>query len=177
MDDSSPSLSPDQLLSNASWLRALTISLARDEEAARDLAQDTWLAALSAREPARESVRSWLRAIARNLWARRESRAAGRKGAEGGRARAETMPSAAEVVSHAELLRRVFDEAVGLDEPYRTTVLLRYVEGLTVEELSRRMDVPASTGRTRLSTRSRWPTAGATRCWPRRRLRPRRCRR
>src|SRR5205085_374323 len=40
---------------------------------------------------------------------------------------------------------------VELAEPYRQTILLRYFEGLPVEDVARRMDVPLDTTRSRIS--------------------------
>jgi len=41
----------------------------------------------------------------------------------------------------------VADEVVRLDEPYRSTIVLRYFEELTSPEIARRLDVPEGTVR------------------------------
>ena len=52
---------------------------------------------------------------------------------------------------HQALLQReLVDIVTGLDEPYRTTVLLRYIHGLEPRELALRQGVPLETVRTRL---------------------------
>lgn len=150
MADSTRPLDLDLLLSDTDWLRALARKLVRDPHAAEDLAQDTWVDVLRARVGPRGARRSWLGAIARNRL-RRESRRDGiRQQGEHGFAASDVAPSSDEILEQAELQREILDAVTGLDEPYRTTVLLRYFKGLSVEEIGQHMGVPSSTGRTRL---------------------------
>jgi hypothetical protein len=60
------------------------------------------------------------------------------------------VPSAAESCARAETLRRVIEAVVALEEPYRSTVLLRFYDGLPPAEIASAQGVPASTVRTRL---------------------------
>jgi RNA polymerase sigma-70 factor (ECF subfamily) len=137
---------PELALGDVAWVRNLARSLVRDPLAADDLAQETWLVALRA---SRRGPRAWLGGVARIL-ARRGSRRIEPRPVglmEDASARAATPD---ELLAQADFQRRVLAAVTTLDEPYRTTVLLRHFEGLTVEELSRRMNVPSSTSRTRL---------------------------
>jgi RNA polymerase sigma factor (sigma-70 family) len=69
---------------------------------------------------------------------------------EAAAAKSEAVPSAATIVARDLLRRRVADAVLALDDPYRTTVWLRWFEGLDVAAVAARMQVPANTVRTRL---------------------------
>jgi RNA polymerase sigma factor (sigma-70 family) len=149
MDTSSASsLDIDQLLRERSWLRSLARGLVGDADA-DDLVQETWLAALSGASRPETSRYGWLGGIVRNLSHRSHSQRRSPIRAET-EAQAPTAPGIDDLLVQAELQQRLISAVRDLDEPYRTTVLLRYFEDLSVEELSRRMSVPSSTSRTRL---------------------------
>jgi protocatechuate 3,4-dioxygenase beta subunit len=59
-------------------------------------------------------------------------------------------PSPEALVARAEAQRAVVDAVLSLDEPYRSTVLLRYFEELTSVEIARRLAIPEGTVRRRL---------------------------
>src|SRR5205085_5864657 len=61
-------------------------------------------------------------------------------------------PTAAELVDRVELQRMVAGEVLALAEPYRSTVLLHYFEGLSSAEIARRQGIPDGTVRRRLKT-------------------------
>ncbi|MEM7310122.1 MAG: sigma-70 family RNA polymerase sigma factor [Planctomycetota bacterium] len=145
-----PTPSLEELLARASWVRALAARLVSDSDAADDLTQDALVVALTSGVHVREP-QSWLAGVVRNL-ARRRYRSEGRRAArEQASAQPEEVEDTTHLVERAELQSHVIRAVTSLEEPYRTTVLLRFFEGLTVVELSRRMGVPASTGRTRLA--------------------------
>lgn len=141
----------DTLLNDLGWLRGLARSLVRDDDRADDLVQETLVVALES--PPRDSgaLRSWLRQVARHLVyrshrtdvrrERRERKVADVEGVGSG------VPAALE---RAELHRTVVEAVLSLDEPYRSTVLLRYFEGLDSAEVGERLGVPATTVRVRL---------------------------
>lgn len=145
---SGPPLALEDLLAQSSWLRRLARSLVAGEDAAEDLVQETWLAALR-HPPADGPARPWLARVARRL-------AANFRRGEARRRTHETAASAIESAdprSAAEVLdmQRVLVEAVlRLSEPLRTTVTLRYVQGLDSPAIGRRQGVPAGTVRWRL---------------------------
>ena len=56
----------------------------------------------------------------------------------------------AEALQRAELHRELVNTLLDLKEPYRTTVVLRFFEALTPDEIACRQAVPVSTVRTRL---------------------------
>jgi hypothetical protein len=72
------------------------------------------------------------------------------------------VPSTEALVERTELQEQLSAAVRALDEPYRTTVLLHYSEGLSLEEIARTQGVPASTVRTRWLARSSACATGST---------------
>lgn len=146
-------LPPEALLEHAAWLRRLASGLVRGDGDAEDLVQETWLAALRRPPSAEGSTRGWLGEVVRNARRMRGRRDGRRTRRESGSARlAEPAAPSAEICSRAT--RRATGPSAlvaELDEPIRTTVLLRYFEGLSAAEIARRQAVPAGTVRWRLS--------------------------
>jgi RNA polymerase sigma factor (sigma-70 family) len=139
----------EALLEHSDWLAALARQLVRDGDAAEDLAQRTWLAALERPPFQIASARQWLASVMRNF-ARQERRAgARREGREAVAARPEALPSTLDVFERATLQRKVADAVLELDEPYRETILLRFFDGLPPREVARLQGVPVDTVRTR----------------------------
>ncbi|MEM7305502.1 MAG: sigma-70 family RNA polymerase sigma factor [Planctomycetota bacterium] len=140
----------ERLLAHAGWVRSLARSLVHDPAAAEDLAQETLAVALDRAPGTERGLRPWLGAVARKLALRgrrdrarlaRRHEAAAREGEE---------PSAAERAADAELRALVGEAVADLDEPYRSTVMLRYFGDLSSAEIARRERVPEATVRSRL---------------------------
>jgi RNA polymerase sigma-70 factor (ECF subfamily) len=140
----------ETLLSHRDWVRRLARSLVRDESSADDVEQRTWLAAL--RRPPRdaETSRAWLGRVVRNLATDARRARVRRESHEATAARPEGARSTADVVAESEAHMRVVVRVHELDEPYRTTVLLRWFEDLPPRTVAERMGVPVETVRTRL---------------------------
>lgn len=135
----------ERLLADSRWLTNLTRRLVGDDLAA-DLRQDVALAAL--RQPVTVG-RSWLATVAHNLAVTlRRRRTAERRRAEELPA-PEPAPSPAELVATAELQQRAVAAVLALPEAQRDTVLMRFLEGLSVQATAAAMGVPAETVRTR----------------------------
>lgn len=144
----------ERLLADTRWLKRLARGLVADDSSAEDLAQETWLAALRARAPAASELhpdgRTWLTGVLRNLaWKQRRTHAR-RTVRERRGAREESLPSTGSLVARAEMQRAISDAVVALDEPMRTTILLRYIEELSSAEIARRQGVPEGTVRWRV---------------------------
>ncbi|MFH0944594.1 MAG: sigma-70 family RNA polymerase sigma factor [Planctomycetota bacterium] len=143
-------LEAGDLEQHVEWLRRLAHSLVHDDQSADDIAQQTWLKALERRPDTGRPLRAWLTTVVRNF-ARLRHRAAarrtvGRKLLDGDI----EAPPTVDVVARAESVGRLANALVQLGEPYRTTVLLRYAEGLSSAAVAERMGVPEGTARWRL---------------------------
>ena len=138
-----------RLLAHEGFLRELAARLVADPGTADDVVQETWLAAMRRPPTSGGSARGWLGAVARNAarmsWRTQERRARRERAA----ARPEALPSASDVLEREHARRAVVAAVLRLDEPYRTTILLRFYEGLAPREVARRCDVPVETVRTR----------------------------
>jgi len=140
----------ERVLREDGWLRRIARQLAGDVHAAEDLAQDAWVAALASGR----ADRPWLFGVLRNLRRReaRRRRQAPDTWTELGRlARPDTAPATDEVVDELLLRKRVTDGLLELDEPYRTTLYLRYVQDLRLSAIARRSGVAVSTVHERLA--------------------------
>lgn len=134
------------------WLQRMTRGLAgNDSAAADDLAQDTLLCALAQPAAVVRRPRAWLRTIAANLWARQRRRESRRRDVETTASPVvdATANAPDEIVARTQLLGVVVEELLALGEPYRTALLLRFQEGLPLNEAAARLGVPVETLRTR----------------------------
>ncbi len=146
---SEPAFPSERLLEHQDFLRALARELLGDPARAEDVLQDAYLQALT--HPPREAgaLRAWLARVvtnrAHNL--RREER---RRSA---RERESARPELAletDLDERIDTQRRVLDALRRMREPYRSTLWLRWFEGLPPREIARRMDIGIETVRSRL---------------------------
>jgi RNA polymerase sigma-70 factor (ECF subfamily) len=119
-------------------------------EAASDLAQETFLAAVKAfaRFRGESQLATWLISILRNqyslhLRARKKWRLAPLEG------EAERLPAAAPPEVEKGV-REILDRVRDLPEDLRTTLVLFYVDGLKYQEIAEAMGCPIGTVRSRL---------------------------
>ncbi|HJZ86541.1 MAG TPA: sigma-70 family RNA polymerase sigma factor [Polyangia bacterium] len=149
-----PPVPPEELLTHAAWLRRLAASLVGPARDADDLAQDTWVAAL--RRPPRgdRPLRPWLAAVLRNFLRMgfRSQRLRERAGSELAAAPTAEPPSPELLLGRLETQRMLARLVGELAEPFRSTVLLRFYEGLSAAEIARAQGIPAGTVRWRLKT-------------------------
>src|SRR5262249_30885373 len=113
-------------------------------------AQETYVAALE-RPPRRPGpLTGWLAGVVRHLaWKSRRSDA--RRAFHEQRAAApDPVPSAATILAREEARRRVVKAVLELEEPYRSTVLLRHFQQMTPAAIAKHFGVPVETVRTRL---------------------------
>jgi RNA polymerase sigma-70 factor (ECF subfamily) len=140
-----------RLLENRAWVRALARRLLADENDVDDVEQETWAAALRSGPDEPRALRSWLGVVAQRFALQRlrgRARRARREEDASSPERVDRTP--AEVVAEADAHGHVVKAVLALEEPYRTTVLLRYFEGLSIADVARKMDAPLETTRTRL---------------------------
>ncbi len=144
----------ESLLASSGWVRALARSLVVDAHRAEDLSQDAWIAALEGRPSNGVLLRRWIAAVMRNLARqsrRGELRRADRELAAAraaGQAHAEPV---ADSLERLEAHRAVVEAVMGLHEPYRTAVVLRYFDGLEPRAIAERDRIPVRTVHTRLT--------------------------
>jgi len=138
------------LLAQSAWVRRLARGLAGAR--AEDLAQEAWVAALSARPGVDRSLRGWLATVLRRA-ARDERRGeAGRAARE----RAAAVPEAArggpgDVIARVGSHRMLVERVLALEEPVRTVVCLRYFEELPAARIARRLGLPVGTVKDRIA--------------------------
>jgi RNA polymerase sigma factor (sigma-70 family) len=145
-----PPLDPRELLSQTQWLRQLARSLVK--EGADDLVQEAWVAALRSPPRGDRGLRPWLRKVVTNAarfrWRGDTNRAAREETAAELDDRA--VPSPDELLERHELQQLLAQLVSELDEPFRSTILLRFAEGLTPAEIADRLSIPGGTVRWRL---------------------------
>jgi RNA polymerase sigma-70 factor (ECF subfamily) len=149
-----PSIDPELLLAQSSWVRALARRLVAGGEDAEDLVQETWRVALE--RPPRVSgsipvLRSWLATVLRNLARTRRSREDLRAFHEARAARHEAQVDEEATEERVLLQRRLADCVLALEEPYRSAIVLRYFDGLTPRQVAERQGISYDAARQRLS--------------------------
>ncbi len=155
----------EALLAESDWVRRLAESLVHDKTVADDIVQQTWLAALK-RPPATDRpLRPWLRTVVENFVKMRGRGEAARTSREQAASRPEGIDSSEGLVARVETQRMLGGLVLELEEPFRTTVILRYYEGLSSAEIARRTGAPEGTVRWRLKRglemmRERLPAIG-----------------
>ncbi|HEY0255304.1 MAG TPA: sigma-70 family RNA polymerase sigma factor, partial [Kofleriaceae bacterium] len=138
------------LLAEADWLTRLARSLVGNDDA-DDIVQETYVAALKSPPDPDRSARPWLRRVMVNVVrmrhrgrVRRDLREQ-RSGEHG-----ETVWTPAQLLERARTERALADLVIALGEPLRSTVLLRYREGLSAEAIAEQQHVAVATVRRRL---------------------------
>lgn len=139
----------EELMEHAPFLRRVASGILHRSDLAEDAVQQTMIAALDREPQKRHRLRAWLAGIARRKaidilrhevrLGRREERVA----------TPESWTDGAAGVETEETRRNLARAVLELDEPYRTTLLLRYYEGLGPTELAARQGTPVETVRTR----------------------------
>jgi RNA polymerase sigma factor (sigma-70 family) len=152
--DTSRNLSLEEVAAAAPSLQRLARRLLRDEQEALDAVQDTWLSAVEHPPRPDSTVLPWLKQILRNAVGMATRRRRFRElhaGALAEASRPADAPDTQVLLERHEGRRLLVDELGRLPEPYRSTVLMRYFEGLSAARIARLQQVPAGTVRWRLS--------------------------
>lgn len=147
---SPPRARSEELLSEEVWLRRLIRGLVADEGHREDVFQETMLAAIHCRPRRESSLRPWLARVARNRAAQLRRADVARRHRELAAARAEALPSTADLVERASEEREALAAVLGLGEPYRRCLILRFLEGRSYAWIARELQVPIETVRTRI---------------------------
>lgn len=150
MSDRAHPLTDDLVQAQAIWVRRLAVSLVRDPSTADDVAQEAWLAALRRPPDPGRSAKPWFERVVHNAVRQLARGTVRRARREEIAAREESLPSSHELVERLDVQRRVAEVVAGLEDPYRTVILLRFYEDLEPSEIARRQDLPPSTVRSHL---------------------------
>ncbi|MEM7261724.1 MAG: sigma-70 family RNA polymerase sigma factor, partial [Planctomycetota bacterium] len=137
------------------FVRTLALALVHDESVADDVAQETLIDALAKPPRLEQGIRAWFSGVVRNK-VRMHHRGEGRRrrwereGAEERERLARNEALAEDALQRAELRQRVVQSVLDLPEPYRLTLILRYLEERTPSEIAEWTGEPLSTVKTRL---------------------------
>lgn len=142
----------DRLIRDSRWMRGLARRLVRDADVANDVLQDAWIVAIEQRARVRGGMSNFLAGVikrlasgARRSTERRERREAATPPRESGDG------DVAELAARLEAQREVAAFLLALAEPYRATLLLRYVEDWKPAAIASRQGVPVATVNSRLA--------------------------
>jgi RNA polymerase sigma-70 factor (ECF subfamily) len=142
---------------NGSRVYGLALRMLRNREDAEDATQEVWQRALRGLERFRgeSSLATWLFRITMNVCSSRLE--AGSRTASGPDSKDDVvveMPDPApdpERRTAGREVREAVERALGtLDPAFRSTVILRELEGLSYEEIAEVLDIPVNTVKTRL---------------------------
>ena len=147
-DMTEPSL--EALLQHSRWVRSLAASLVRDPGLADDLVQEAWLQVLRRGPRDDRSPRGWLATLLRRQLRQMRRGEERRTARERDHARERAEAPAHEAVERAELHKSLVQAVLDLREPFRTAVILRYLEERSPEEIARLTGVPVATVHSRL---------------------------
>ena len=150
MEGEASNPSDSELVANLGWVQRLALSLARDRDrdAADDLAQDVARVWLEKRPALAHGPRGWLASVVRKLALDRARSEDARKAREQTASRPEG--ESFEVAERGARQRCVVEAVMQLAEPYRSTILYRYLDGLETHEVATRMGVSDATARKRV---------------------------
>ena len=150
MREMEPAVDPVQLLQHTGWMKRLARSLVSEDQA-DDVVQQTWLTLLKS-PPSRPATTAWLAAVVRRFAyrARRAERRRRRREKRVARQEATMMPTDPAILQRTELQKLIVSAVLDLEEPYRSTVILRYFEELRVKRIAEVQRVSAETVKTRL---------------------------
>jgi RNA polymerase sigma-70 factor, ECF subfamily len=135
------------------------VYLSGNRELAEDLFQETWIRVLERghQYDGRHEFSTWLYAVARNLTIDylRKKHPVSLDGLMNGEEHApldpaDTRPLAWEVLQQHEQAERVSAALVGIPAEYRETVVLRFQEGLALDEIATITGAPLGTVKSRL---------------------------
>ena len=149
------SFDPDDLVRHGRFVKSLARELARDEDEADELAARTMAAAVERRPATGPGLRAWLRSVVGRLFLR-ERRDAERRSRreissiEASGARGATVPATVDLVARIELEHEIAAAFARLDEPYKTTLFLRFFDDASPSQIAARTGVPVETVKTRL---------------------------
>ena len=143
-------LDAETLLQHSAWLARFARALVANESELDDVVQQTYAQALAQPPRHARNLRGWLGAIARNVVRTRARSDSARVAREVALPPPPPVESPDQAVERAELRRMVVEAVLALNEPYRSTVILRFFEEQEVAAIARLTRTGEDTVRTRL---------------------------
>lgn len=142
----------EALLAHGLFLRRLASRLVRTEEEAEDAVQDAWVAVLERHREERGPTRwiAYATGVVKRRAARRARDVVRQSARERRAARSEGQPNTADIAARLEVQRLLAEAVSRLEEPNRTTIVLRYFDDLPPRAIAERMAVPVRTVESRL---------------------------
>ncbi len=142
---------PARLLAHRAFVRHVVRRLVRDDATADDVVQETWVRALRSPPRMGRALRGWLARVGKNVALDRLRSERRRRRREQEAARAEgSVASPGELAERVARQREVAGAVLALDEPLRSTVILRYYEDQPPRRIAAAHDVPVATVKSRL---------------------------
>ena len=149
MDADGP-LDAEHLLQHASFVRAVARAALRGDDLVEDVMQETWVAALGSNAPRRGRLRPWLAGVARNQARSMLRKRNADRRQEQRAARPERIPPDQAVLDRLEVEHRLVRAVMALHEPFRTPLVLRYLDELPPRVIAVRLGIPVNTVRSRV---------------------------
>lgn len=143
-------LAHEELLEHVSFVRQLARGLVYGEDRVEEVVQQSFLRAIKSPPRHRGNLRSWFAVVVRNVVYRDASRARIREDAQWGAMHDEEVEEAVDRAAERADLQRSISEAVyELPEVFRTIVMLRYFDELSIDEIAEQLGIPRETVRSR----------------------------
>ncbi len=129
----------------------MALALVSDEHHAEDVVQDAWVRALESGPRDQGALGAWMATVTRRLSFNKKRSHRRRGHRERNVARAESLPSSAEIAERVEIETHLLAALDQLREPHRTALRDRYLGDLTPAEIAQRDGVSLNTIKSRLS--------------------------
>ncbi len=130
-------------------IRAIVSDLIHDEGLEDEVTQEVLIAAWRHPPWGGRSPRSWIRRVTRNFLLQRLRERESRRRREAAASVPDRTEATVDLLEAQELRKRVGQECLRLEEPYRATLILRYVEGKSARDIAGSQGIAVETVRWR----------------------------
>jgi RNA polymerase sigma factor (sigma-70 family) len=134
----------DALTLERPWLETLAHRLAHTAGEADDIVQETYLAALQSPPPANRPLRAWLSRVATNA-NRMRYRTRTRRSRREQWVATPMSTDGRTLIARNEVKQVIADAIEELEEPYRSTIVLRFLEDLSIAAIAEKEGVATGT--------------------------------